>query len=231
MYALYFPLKVLLGYPIAGENLPITITEILTLLATILIVRQISYGMWDFEETIQNLTFRQIGLPPRLYESLETEELYRELKRSRRLNHPLTVVVMKPDFDPTKVAIGRLLTELQRTMASRYVQARLAKILSETLRDYDLVALNGEEFVILLPEAERDSAEVFLARIHRDVLQQLDIPLRIGLAQFPAGGITLTGLVQSALEDMRSHAGGPPALDRQLLASAPLLEETSGGAH
>jgi hypothetical protein len=204
-YVIFFVLKVLLDYQIGGENLPITVLEMLSILITILIVRQISLGMWDFEETMLDLTIRQIGLPPRMYETTETEELYREIKRSRRFQNPLTLLVMKPRLDPSSIELSRTLIELQKTMATRYLQARLAKMLSETLRDYDLVATMNDDFVILLPEATTKDAEIVIDKICRDAQEQLNVEISFGATQFPEGGVTLMGLIATAEDNLKAN--------------------------
>src|SRR5689334_9076043 len=95
----YFGLKVALHQPIIGGTaLATTITELVSIVLSLLLVRQIVYIVLDFEDTITKLTFRQIGLPPRLLQSVDTEELYREVKRSRRFQHPLSMLIVEPEI-------------------------------------------------------------------------------------------------------------------------------------
>src|SRR5690606_1051028 len=141
---------------------------------------------------------RQLGLPPRVYESPDAEDLYREVKRSRRFQHPLSLLVIKPRLDPTSVRLNDLMLDLQRAMSARYFQARLVKFLSEELRDTDLVAIDGDDFVVLLPEtAERDASDL-LERLSRQAYQELGIDLAAGLASFPDQALTFTALMEAA---------------------------------
>jgi GGDEF domain-containing protein len=210
VYAFYFTLKPLLGYEIGGKMLPLAITEVASLLVTVLIAKQISVGMLDFEQTIENLTFRQIGLPPELYESVDAERLYRELKRSRRFQHPLSLIVMKPNVDAEKIEMTKALKELQNTMALRYLQARLAKILSEELRDCDVVAIERDQFVILLPETDASVAQQVMEKTVQYAHDTLDVDVSFGVAQFPENGITLSSLIESAVDGLDSSRSKLP---------------------
>ena len=58
---------------------------------------------------------------------------------------------------------ARVLLELQKSIATRFIQARLAKLLSEELRDCDLIAQHGERFVVLLPEMDQEQTIEALA--------------------------------------------------------------------
>jgi GGDEF domain-containing protein len=212
----YFALKVLLRYPIFNSALPVTITEVVSISITLLLVKQVGTIVWDFEDTIAKLTFRQIGLPPRLYETTDTEDLYREVKRSRRFRHPLTLLVVRPDFDPAKVELNRVLLELRESMAPRYVQARLAKLFSEELRDSDLLVVEEDEFIILLPETTEVEAERMATRLQRQVATELDIDLQVGMAGFPDRAVTLRGLVDAATDALMGRAPASQGMPQEV---------------
>jgi GGDEF domain-containing protein len=208
----FFALKMIFGYEILGSNFAITVTEVASILITLFLTRQISFTVWDFEDTVANLTFRQIGLPPRLYETTDTEDLYREVKRSRRFKHPLSLLVVRPDFDLSEIQINRLLLDIQKTFASRYIQARLARLLSEDLRDTDLIVVQDDEFVILLPETEAAGGNLVKERLERTAREKLGIRLRVGQAAFPETAVTLNGLLEVAgrsLESSQPVGDGP----------------------
>lgn len=198
----YFLLKRLLGYGFWGEALPITVMEIAAISLTLWFVNDIAYISWDVEDTIAHLTFRQIGIPPRLYEGLSAEDLYREVKRSRRYKRPLALLVVRPDFDPSALELNKILHDLQKRMAKRYIQAQLAKLFSEELRDSDLIALQSNEYVIILPEVEAEEAEKQVGRLTDLAAQRLGVKLSIGMADFPAKGITLNGLINAASRNL-----------------------------
>jgi hypothetical protein len=207
----YFALKLGFRYPIFGAGLPITVTEVCSIVISLLLARKLAYIVLEFEETVAKLTFRHIGLPPRLYESVDTEELYREVKRCRRFQHPLVMLLVEPEADPEQVEINRLLRELQESMAARYVQARLAKLLSEELRDCDLIAQHGKGFAVLLPEMTPDEADKFAQTVCSEASDQLGMDLRVGMGSFPDSALTLGGLLDAAAEDLSEHKVAAPA--------------------
>ncbi len=213
---LYFSLKMILNYPMIGEGLPITAMEIGSIAVSLLLARQLTFLVLDFEDTMTKLTFRQIGLPPRLLESVDTEELYREVKRCRRFQHPLTLMLVKPEFDGNSVQLNHVLEELHQSIASRFVQARLAKLLSEELRDIDLIAQHGNGFAILLPETSREDAEKLISVLRNDAQVRLGMDLKIGMGSFPDTALTLGGLLDTASEELEALE----ASDQPLLRSS-----------
>lgn len=208
LLVIFLGLKMVFGYPIGGQNLPITITEIACIGITYLFVKKISTIVSDFEDTISNLTFQQIGLSPRLYETTDTEDLYREVKRCRRFKHPLTLMIVRSDFDPGKLASNKMLLEMLKGFSTRYVQARLGKIYSEKLRDTDLVVIKRDELVVLLPETSRDDAHRLLTKLKEHALKDLDIDLYCGLSFFPDNAVTLNGLIDAATSDLEQQLTG-----------------------
>jgi hypothetical protein len=203
----YFGLKVALHYPvIGGTALATTITEIVSIVLSLLLVRQIVYIVLDFEDTITKLTFRQIGLPPRLLHSVDTEELYREVKRSRRFQHPLSMLIVEPELDPKTVDLSAVLEELKASIAMRFMQARLAKMLSEELRDCDLIAQHGNGFAVLMPETTAVDALRISDTLRAESKSRLGMDLKVGASSFPEGALTLGGLIDVATDSMVSEA-------------------------
>ncbi len=96
------------------------------------------------------------------------ELLETELMRANRFNRPLTVVM--GDLD-----LLRNVNNVYGHLAGDQVLIRVAQILKDSVRDYDIVArFGGEEFTILLPET---SAEQALPRIEalRQAIAEADI--------------------------------------------------------
>jgi GGDEF domain-containing protein len=208
---LYFALKVYLGYPVLGQGLPLTVTEIVSILITLLLVQQVGAFVWDVEDTIGKVTFRQIGLPPRLYESADTEDLYREVKRSRRFNHPLSILFVEPDFSKESLDVNRTLIEMQKNMVERFTQAQVAKMLSEELRDCDLIAAHEQGFAILLPETAQFDATEVAKRLSNQIGEKLKVELKVGVSGFPDTALTLGGLLDSAMTHKQTfHIVEPP---------------------
>src|SRR5919109_887077 len=114
------------------------------------------------------------------------EALANEVRRSRRLEHTFTLLMLDVDhFKEYNDAHGHLEGDA--------ALARVAAILKESTRDVDCAArYGGEEFVVLLPETEAQgatgTAQRIQERLARDALVGGKLTLSVGVAQFPADG-------------------------------------------
>src|SRR5207237_2823120 len=110
------------------------------------------------------------------------EALANEVRRSRRLEHPFTLLMLDVDhFKEYNDAYGHL--------AGDAALARVAAILKEPTRDVDCAArYGGEEFVVLLPETEAagatETAQRIQARRARDQQVGGKLRTRVGVARF-----------------------------------------------
>lgn len=195
-------LKWLLGYPIVETGLAITIAELSFIIINLLLLKPLAQIVIDVEDMMAKLTFRQIGLPPRLLESIDTEELYRELKRCRRFQHPVVLLHVETDGEISDEALKTIMKELNKSIVERYMQARVAKLLSEDLRDSDLIAQHENGFIILMPETKADEIDDLLRMIRHEAVNQLHISLKIGVSSFPDEALTLGGLIEAATASM-----------------------------
>ena len=90
--------------------------------------------------------------------------LQKELRRSRRYGHPLTVVYL--DLDNFKAVNDSLGHQTGDTVLQKVVA-----VMKQAVRGPDSVArLGGDEFAILLPETDANSAKVLLPRIQESLL-------------------------------------------------------------
>src|SRR5207237_1057874 len=109
-----------------------------------------------------------------------------EVRRSRRLDHPCTLLMADVDhFKEYNDDYGHL--------AGDEALRRIAGILRETTRDVDCAArYGGEEFVVLLPETRAagaiETAQRFRTRLATDELVGGKLSVSIGVAQFPEDG-------------------------------------------
>ena len=110
-----------------------------------------------------------------------------EIKRSERYEHPLSLIMCDiDDFKKVNDEYGHL--------AGDDVLREIARRISTTLRDIDLVTrFGGEEFALILPDTTQDSALVAAERIREVVADQpvvyedshIQVTLSLGVASFP----------------------------------------------
>jgi GGDEF domain-containing protein len=203
--ATYVILKIQFGRQLFGEALPVTVLEITFLWLSALIFRYFLVHIIEVVDLFEQLMFRQVGMPPHLVASVEGEELYRELKRSRRFQNPVVFSVI--DFDPKEVTAQepRVMKELQDMMRGRFLQARLSQIVADVLRDSDYLVQHGNGFAVLMPETTPDDGEMLLEKLRERVQDELGLTLKVGVATFPENAFTLGGLLDHAQKDAQSH--------------------------
>jgi diguanylate cyclase (GGDEF)-like protein len=129
-------------------------------------------------------------------------ELASELRRAGRFDRPVSVLMA--DLD--------LLREVNNShghLAGDAVLRAVAETLTRELRDYDTAArFGGEEFTILLPETDRETALAIAERIRAGVAARevalaprpgtIRATISVGVATFPYDGTTREELLNAA---------------------------------
>ncbi len=75
-------------------------------------------------------------------------------------------------------------------------------MLSEELRDCDLVAQHGGGFAIVLPETSGDEAKRIAQLLAKHSKEVLGVELEVGMASFPETALTLGGLLDAATDNL-----------------------------
>jgi diguanylate cyclase (GGDEF)-like protein len=108
------------------------------------------------------------------------------------------------------------------------VLRKIADTLRSTIRDSDFVArLAGDEFVVLLPETDRDVAEVIAERIRNAVAEvrwpKAPITVSIGVACFDGSGLNARRLYQEADQALyQAKNDGRNRVDSSQLSNRPV---------
>jgi hypothetical protein len=192
-----------------GYALPVTLTQISTIILTGLLARQINHGLIEFEEVIAQITFGRIGQPPRPF-SEEQGLMYSEVKRARRYQRPLGVIALKADDKTIQGALPKIVQEVQQAMLKEFVMAGIARTLDEHTFDFDTIALHNHHFIVVLPEAGAEQVPSIAQRLEKAVKEKLNIKLGIGMANLPDDAITFEKLVEVALTRVNSPTETQP---------------------
>ncbi|HEX9764717.1 MAG TPA: diguanylate cyclase [Candidatus Acidoferrales bacterium] len=125
------------------------------------------------------------------------EHLARELNRSRRYDYPMTLVLFDlRNFKQANDAYGHPVGDA--------ILRALASACTENIRGADYACrIGGDEFAVILPQAEAASGRLLAQRIVQTFEQgalglapQIEVGLDFGLATFPEDGDTGEGLIE-----------------------------------
>lgn len=114
-----------------------------------------------------------------------------EFNRAKRFNTALSVLMMDIDyFKSINDVYGHLFGDL--------ILKQLANLLSNVVRQYDVVArFGGEEFIVLLPQTDKQNALILAERIldkvrlytFGDNKQDVKVKISMGLANYPQDSV------------------------------------------
>lgn len=195
--------KALLGYPLWGVALPVTVTELCAVLVTGMLSRHVIMAVREFEASIVNFTIKRVGHDTRSF-SVEQSEMYQELRRARTFNRPLALLTVEPEAQTFQVVVEKMVEEVQRATKKQYALAALAKALREQLGPYSLIAQDCDRFLVMLPEISREDIPRMVSQVRARVLDSLGLELRVGTATRPEVE-TFDELVESANASMNDR--------------------------
>jgi hypothetical protein len=133
-------------------------------------------------------------------------EIYREIRRARMHQRPLTMLAVAPGEQPAGTVSSRLAEEVRRESLQRWVTARLAGLVTEQARETDIVTERDGHLVALLTETSAEDAQRFATRLAASAEERLGVSVRVGLASFPDQEVTFERLLERAEAGMRAPA-------------------------
>lgn len=187
-------------YPIIGNALPITITEITTLLASFAMAHYLSLHIHRFESGSQQL-FLTKSWDASSFDVLQPQ-MYREMNRARQFDRPVSMAFLKTDNAIVEQSVHEMIQESQRRTAQRIARAHVAELIDNSLRDCDLIARYRDGYVVLLPETTSEEADNVAELIRQSLQDKFTVDLEVGIASFPNEEITLTGLLSRAVANL-----------------------------
>lgn len=131
-----------------------------------------------------------------------SEFIVKEIKKARR--HRLKLSLIMTDIDDFKSVNDNF-----GHLAGDKVLKEFCNILSKSARDEDIIArFGGDEFMIVLPQTDREGARCFAERIiagcrkyfegKKEMAEKVNITFSCGIATYPDDAPDYEGLVQAA---------------------------------
>jgi GGDEF domain-containing protein len=198
---IFLVFKAWLGYLVWGTAIPLTVTEICVIALTTILARRVSNGLREFESAIANITIGQVGKLPEPF-STGQGEMYREVRRARHHQRPLTLMAIGIEEGSIQIALDRMVQEVQQAMMKQYMLSGVSKILCDELADYNIIAQRNDHFLALLPEVTPEKLTDLIERLRGAVSERVGVALQIGVASFPEDAVTFESLVEKAVEEM-----------------------------
>ena len=187
-----------------GASLPLTVTEICVIVVTILLAHWVSNEVSEFESVLAHITIGQTVELPEQFLAGQTE-MYQELRRARHHNRPLALMAIGIEKESIRVALDRMVQEVQQTMMKRYVLADVSRALCDELEGYNIIARRNDHFLVLLPEITSEEVTDLVSSLHETVSEQVGVALQIGTASFPDDAVTFDSLVEMAVGEMEGE--------------------------
>jgi len=194
-------LRAWLRYGTWDTAIPLTVTEICVIALTTILARWVGNGLSEFESAIANITIGQAGKLPEPF-SVGQGEMYREVRRARHYQRPLTLMAIGIEEGSIQIALDRMVREVQQAMMKQYVLSGVARTLCAELEDYHIIAQRNDHFLALLPEVTSEQLTDLAGRLRKAVSEQVRVTLQIGTASFPEDAVTFESLVEKAIEEM-----------------------------
>jgi hypothetical protein len=203
----YFTLKIFIfkSQPVwGGYSTYITLIEVGMVLSGTVLARWLGWNLNDFENAVENITFSEIKRASNLKEA--TDSINNEIYRSRRYNHPLTMIVVEPLKGSQEMILNQSVREVQESMISRYVSISLARALHDHIRRTDLLIEQPDKgrFIVMTPETDKLESDKVISKIEA-AAASIGAEVAVGVCSFPDEALTLEDMLTRADMDLAEN--------------------------
>ena len=205
LFYLFLKLAVFTGTPFWGQGFSlVTLIEITFLLGGVALAQAVGSQLQDFHDAVEKITFTNSS--ESLKFSDEIENINSEIYRSRRYEHPLTMILFQPSRDSQQLMMSESVQEVYRSLTSRFVAVSVAKVLRENIRRSDrLIELpNKGRYIVLTPETNKDQSARVVEKI-REAARSLGTDVKVGVSSFPEDALNLEDLLRQAENDLKKN--------------------------
>jgi hypothetical protein len=179
----------------------ITLVEFSMFSLGVVIAHWVGANMDDFEKAVENITFAEIKRASNLRDAVES--INNEIYRSRRYNHPLTMIMVEPLKGSKEMILNQSVREVQESMISRYVSISLARALREYIRRTDMLVEQPDKgrFIVITPETNKIESDRVISKIYQ-AASSIGAEVAVGLCAFPDDALTLEDMLCRAELDL-----------------------------
>jgi hypothetical protein len=187
-------------------NLQIVIIQFIFLEAAIWMTYELTNKINQTETTLNSLISNIF--PNRVLDMVSASKwIDNEMTRSRRHNHPLSVLIINPERRQTDEK-HPIFEDLQQEILEHFAIARTGQILSESVRQTDLIIRDEKnQFIIIMPDTDAVSSKVTAARIQDKFSVKIGTNMIWGTASFPEEALTFEDLLMKAQTNLFSKLG------------------------
>jgi hypothetical protein len=202
----FLSLKLQLGYGLFGQQLPLTVTEICAIGVTMFLATQIGQRLEELRAVVTNLTIGQAGAGTQPFVEGQGQ-IYREIRRARRHQRPVTLLAISVTEDVADVSterfnrdvpLRRFIAEIQKELVEKYTQTRVAELLIENFEDSAVITQRDDHFVTLLPETNQEEAVEIVNQLQETLTEKMGLHLKVGISTFPDEAVTFENLLERA---------------------------------
>jgi GGDEF domain-containing protein len=199
----FFLVKVLMELPLFGRALPITLIETCAIIFTTLLLLWVRRAVHEFERAVAEIT---VSHHAKATESAVEGQsvLYREVRRARNHQRPLTLMAIGIEESSIKGVLDRMVKEAQQSVIRQFTLSSVSKALCDKLEDCDIVVQTNSHFLVVLPETKPEDLPGLMERLRKQVADQVGVDLKFGTASIPEDGFTFEGLLDKATLEMQA---------------------------
>jgi hypothetical protein len=182
----------------------VTLIEVGMLSLGTALARWVGWNLDDFEKAVENITFSEIKRSSNLKDA--TDSINNEIYRSRRYNHPMTMIIVEPLKGSQELILNQSVREVQESMISRYVSISLARALHEHIRRTDMLIEQPDKgrFIVMTPETDKLESDRVVSKIE-EAAASIGAEVAVGVSAFPDDALTLEDMLARAEVDLAEN--------------------------
>ncbi len=175
----------------------VTLVEILLISIGAGLSYYVGWNLNDFEDAVEKITFSEIKRAINLKDAIEM--IQNEVYRSRRYNHPLTIIMVQPLTDSKQNILNHSIREIQEAMVARYMSISMARALSDHIRRTDILVEQPDKgrFIVVSPETDKTTSSVVVGKV-QEAAKEIGAQVVLSQANFPGDALTLEELLNQS---------------------------------